>query len=283
MFLRPLARLAAGGLAASFAVKGDFVKRDGKRIREPESASNYFEPGDERVLKRVVFVRHGQGDHNVTQDYANLFDPSLTPQGVGEARAVFTGALADFRPTVAFVSPLWRTLQTCTQAFRAREERGGPPPCPIRAMEEVREHNNLNKCNHRRKIGAEHAAAFPEVSFSTVDATGPAPAADWSDDGLYKVSLLNLRARARRTLEAIGALPDAHVVVFTHGSFIRCLRAEVLGLNAHHFGACPPTGTPVEMRLVETKGGWRYWECAEPTSVENIAAGAPTTRQPISV
>ena len=95
------------------------------------------------------------------------------------------------------------------------------------------------------------------MSFSTVDATGPAPAADWSDDGLYKVSLLNLRARARRTLEAIGALPDAHVVVFTHGSFIRCLRAEVLGLNAHHFGACPPTGTPVEMRLVETKGGWR--------------------------
>ena len=60
MFLRPLARLAAGGLAASFAVKGDFVKRDGKRIREPESASNYFEPGDERVLKRVVFFPKGE-------------------------------------------------------------------------------------------------------------------------------------------------------------------------------------------------------------------------------
>ena len=281
MFLRPLARLAAGGLAASFAVKGDFVKRDGKRIREPEGASNYFEPGDERVLKRVVFVRHGQGDHNGTQDYANLFDPSLTAQGVGEARAVFTGALADFRPTVAFVSPLWRTLQTCTQAFRAREERGGPPPCPIRAMEEVREHNNLNKCNHRRKIGAEHAEAFPEVSFSTIDATGPEPAADWSDDGLYKVSLLNLRARARRTLEAIGAQAANERAVREDDDVRVGQRAEVLGLNAHHFGACPPTGTPVEIRLVETKGGWRYWESAEPTSVENIAAGAPTTRHPV--
>ena len=182
------------------------------------------------------------------------------------------------------MSPLWRTLQTCTQAFRAREERGGPPPCPIRAMEEVREHNNLNKCNHRRKIGAEHAEAFPEVSFSTVDATGPAPAADWSDDGLYKVSLLNLRARApayargdRRAARRARRRLHARLL----HSLLACRGARPQ--RAHHFGACPPTGTPVEMRLVETKGGWRYWECAEPTSVENIAAGAPTTRQPIPV
>ena len=84
-------------------------------------------------------------------------------------------------------------------------------------------------------------------------------------------------------MDEFAALPDREIVAFTHGTFIRALQCEVLGLNCHHFGACPPTGTPVELRLVETKGGWRYWECAEPTSVENIAAGAPTTRQPVSV
>ena len=33
----------------------------------------FAEPRDERIVKRVVFVRHGQGYHNKTEDYHKLF------------------------------------------------------------------------------------------------------------------------------------------------------------------------------------------------------------------
>lgn len=233
------------------------------------------EPKDERVVKRVVFVRHGQGVHNLGRPQE--FDPELTSQGVNEARAVFAGELACFRPTIVLVSPLWRTLQTCTEALRAR----GDVRCPVHAIEDVREHNNLNACNHRRTLSGEHYAAFPEVQFSAVDAIGPECGADW-DHQSYKSSVLRVRARAAHVLNTLAALPDARIIVFTHGTFIRCVQSEVLQLSPHAWGACPPTGTPVEVQLIETHDGRRYWELPRPATLESIAAGAPTTRKDVT-
>ena len=136
----------------------------------------------DRLLKRVLFVRHGQGHHNLTdangKQNLHLFNLTLTAQGEAEARAVFT-ANADvlapaFHPDAAFVSPMHRTLQTCTIAMAALgPARGGS--APVFAIEEAREGNNHSACNHRDPIDAGVRAAFPTVDFSLLaDAAGPA-------------------------------------------------------------------------------------------------------------
>ena len=132
---------------------------------------------DQRILKRVVFVRHGEGFHNVAYatggDGHRIFDPKLTLQGISEARALFTGNLSSFKPEVAFVSPLWRTLETCVQAFAARDD---GHECPVDAVEDLREHNHVSLCNHRRPISEDHKIAFPGVCFASLDVDGPPPA-----------------------------------------------------------------------------------------------------------
>ena len=93
-----------------------------------------------------------------------------------------------------------------------------------------------------------------------------------------------VRARARKVLDEFAALPDREIVAFTHGTFIRALQCEVLGLNCHHFGACPPTGTPTEVRLIEvTATGERYWELGDQDAkVQNLSKNAPTSRPRVS-
>lgn len=138
-------------------------------------------PDGESIEKRILFCRHGQGYHNTLDEQGrsqgHLKDPTLTTQGEAEARAVFSrapraegGSL--FEPEVVLVSPLWRTLQTATLAMEARSD---GYTCPMIAMEEVREHNNQNGCNHRKPIGEEHRAAFPKVDFDEIDVVGPSP------------------------------------------------------------------------------------------------------------
>ena len=217
---------------------------------------------DERVVKQVLVCRHGQGQHNTRdargQPRLDLFDPALTEQGVAEARAIFADAApgrADFRPDVALVSPLWRTLETATHAMAARTD---GHTCPILAMEDVREHNNLNACNQRRPIQAAHHAAFPAVDFSRIDVAGPPPRAEWADT--YKESFRVLRARAERALAVIDARPEERVVVFCHATFARALLSAVLQLGPHHAAKAPATGQAFEVWRIETPSGDRYWE-----------------------
>lgn len=207
-------------------------------------------------MQRVLLCRHGQGFHNASASQPPklmLKDPELTAQGIGEARAIFTDT--DFKPEVAFVSPLWRTLQTATEAMAARSD---GHTCPIIAMEDVREHNNKNSCNHRRRISEAHHTAFPAVDFSGVDADGPPSGVEWTKP--YKATFGVLRARAARALETVGRRPEARVAVFCHGSFLRALLSNVLGLGPHHAVKAPQTGQAVELWLVETSSGERYWE-----------------------
>jgi broad specificity phosphatase PhoE len=267
------ARRLYAGAAATAAVAAAATAAAASRC--DTSGGRSPQPCGERVLKRIVFVRHGQGHHHLGGGQGHLFDPSLTPQGEAEARAVFKDtSLADFTPTLALVSPLWRTLQTCTLAFQESWNTHG---CTnVLATDAVREHNNQNACNHRRAIAAEHARAFPGIDFSLVDVEGPSPASEWMENN-YKQAFGLLRARAARFLLELDVQSEEQVVVFTHGTFIRGVVSEILDLNAHHWGACPPTGTPVEVLRIEGVTGERYWELARPATVDKIGATAVPT------
>ena len=224
-----------------------------------------FEAPEERVVKRILFCRHGQGRHNLKDEHgsttaANLqiLDPELTDQGVSEARAIFAHAppgRSDFRPECVLVSPLWRTLQTATEAVAARSD---GHTCPMVAWEVAREHNNLNACNHRRPIQPEHHVAFPTVDFSHVHTTGPPPGCEWTPP--YKLSFGVLRRRAARALALLDARPEQRIAVVCHATFMRALLSEVMGLDAHHSAKAPHTGQAIEVLRIETPSGGRYWE-----------------------
>ena len=79
------------------------------------------------------------------------------------------------------------------------------------AMEAVREHNNLNACNHRRPIQAAHQEIFPGVDFSAIEVNGPPPRAEWAD--VYKDAFSILRGRAERAMDEIDARPEDQVAV----------------------------------------------------------------------
>jgi len=253
-----LARIGAAGGAV--AIANSFAGSNSSTLCSPSCSARLYDVSEEKIVKRVIFVRHGEGFHNVAYETGGdghlIFDAELTPRGIAEAQAIFTGTLASFKPEAAFVSPLWRTLQTCTHAFRARDD---GHRCPIHAMEDVREHNHVSQCNYRRPISEAHTLAFPEVCFAALDADGPPPAAEWAVQMSYKSSMAMLRARAARVLCTLAARPEQSIVVFTHATFVRCVVAEVLGLGPHYYGTAPTTGTPTEVLLVENVVGDRYW------------------------
>lgn len=249
-------------LAVSGAAAGAIIWWHLRRRRSP-SRVQFFEPSEEHVVKRVLFCRHGEGYHNLKDADGGLSalqipDAELTERGKVEARGIFaalpSGRL-DFKPDIVLVSPLWRTLQTCTLAMAARHDRH---TCPVVAMEEVREHNNLNKCNHRRPIQSAHLTTFPEVDFSGIDAHGPPPESEWAEP--YKVAFGLIRLRAERALQAIDARPEERIAVFCHATFMRALLSQVLGIAPHHAVQPPRTGQAIEVWRIETPAGERYWE-----------------------
>ena len=115
----------------------------------------------------VLHTVYQQGHHNVKDAHGksalHIFDAHLTAQGEGEARAIGEpgGALASVAsvasaaaapPQVAFISPLWRTMQTADLAL------AGLKSVPRFALEDAREGNNNCGCNHRHKLGDTHKA-----------------------------------------------------------------------------------------------------------------------------
>jgi len=149
------------------------------------------------------------------------------------------------------------TLQTATEAMSARSD---DHTCPLIALEEVREHNNLNACNHRRPISSAHASAFPTVDFSGITVEGPKPEAEWVKP--YKAAFGLLRERAGRALEAIDRRTEERVAVFCHATFMRAVLSNVLGVDDHHVAKAPHTGQAIEVWRIETPIGTRYWELA---------------------
>eukprot|EP00965_Chrysotila_dentata_P059212 1965257-Pleurochrysis_carterae.AAC.2 len=68
--------------------------------------------------KRVLFIRHGQGMHNVSMLGWYLIDPPLTEKGEGQAKALherIKDEIGDVELVVC--SPLMRAMQTALGAF----------------------------------------------------------------------------------------------------------------------------------------------------------------------
>jgi broad specificity phosphatase PhoE len=129
-------------------------------------------------VKRVLWIRHGEGVHNAAERELGkerwestecrldeYFDPPLNAVGVQQAKVVgvaFQAALAQgLKIDAIIVSPLSRAIET---AQLATGDAWRSPDIPRLAVELTRERHGKNICDKRRPR-AELKTKFPEVDF----------------------------------------------------------------------------------------------------------------------
>lgn len=150
-------------------------------IDDPEAPSV---SNDNRNVKHVHFVRHGQGFHNLMADLAKqegrtwenctntpenpyvmpeITDAPLTAKGRNQAallQPVVAAMETDAKPQLVVLSPNCRALQTGVIAFKELVGK-----VPFVAHEMVREETGIHVCDRRRPT-SEQASEFPMVDFS---------------------------------------------------------------------------------------------------------------------
>ena len=202
-------------------------------------------PDDAEVppgCKKVHFIRHGEGHHNVAQrewraragwdgasepytldtdpDYG-FVDALLTEKGEAEARAlqVRTRLLT---PELLVVSPLRRATQTGLLAFEFRLT-NSPSNCgeaiPTVAHELCHERAGRHTCDKRLSRSA-LAAAYPDVkSYDLVESEED----PYWGDGLTREPWEGVARRAAAFALWLRATPERHIAVASHSAFLLTL------------------------------------------------------------
>lgn len=66
------------------------------------------------MAPRIHIIRHAQGEHNATRDYAGKRDAVLTPKGKGQCSTLQSAFKYHKDVAIVFSSPLRRTIQTAS-------------------------------------------------------------------------------------------------------------------------------------------------------------------------
>ena len=191
--------------------------------------------------KKIHFIRHGQGHHNIAQaewraagkagePYVLSTDPDMKfgdaeLTEVGRQQAVdlrVRSALLD--PEVMVTSPMRRAMLTGLLAFEdhvagAREG----DPMPVVAYEAAHEIAGKHTCD-KRLAKAQLAELFPMVDFSLVEAEED----PFWGDGTMREDHAHLAARAAELVDIIRARPERHIVVAAHSTILLTLLNAVL-------------------------------------------------------
>lgn len=172
----------------------------------------------------ITIIRHAEGLHNLYLDYS-IIDPKLTDTGLRQCSFVCKDFPRHAQVTHILASPLLRTVQTAYYCFTPAIDRG----VKITAMQEVTE-KDADGCNRgqapeqiitsaRSTFGSD---VLDEQSFRSL------PPNWFEKSGLYADTPSTLRQRALVARQAIQRLAstagdDAHIVVVSHGQFLRYL------------------------------------------------------------
>ncbi|UPR00576.1 phosphoglycerate mutase-like protein [Chloropicon primus] len=193
--------------------------------------------------KRVHFVRHGEGHHNVhSTKWFDLgkkgnpwehetcpVDPGLTDLGTEQANELNAKSQRDLgqAPEVVVVSPLMRTLQTATLGFASLAG-----TVPFVAHEDCREIMGQHRCDRRVKAGF-RSREFTHVDFSglhdgklPVEGDPKEEDLEALDDAVFnewgKVRESD-QAAVKRALDFLWWLkdrPEEDIVVVTHSAWL---------------------------------------------------------------
>jgi len=161
--------------------------------------------------KEVWFVRHGQAEHNLTDDF-ELPDPSLTNYGVEQAKAVpgeeiLSDALSrapDRRAQLIITSPLRRTIQTSLNAF-------GNTNIPILPHPDIQEtHAGERPCDTGTPTsGLAEEFATKQINFYDLDE-------NWWDLTLDDCKESALHKRFDKFTRWLSKRPEDRIIVVAH-------------------------------------------------------------------
>lgn len=184
------------------------------------------------MAKRVHFVRHAQGEHNVAgeADRANYLKPDyldsvLSPLGLEQcenlnAKLREKNHLHD--ADLIVVSPMRRTLQTATVCFRHHVG-----VTPFLALESLREQAGRHPCDNRLPI-SEHRPAFPHVNFDEIE---------HELDPLYPLypdcrePAESINQRARDFFDWLLTRDEENIIVVTHSAYLQAMFLNVLNVE----------------------------------------------------
>lgn len=222
-------------------------QREGSRVFPDEDSSGFAH--DEQAgfslflqerCKRIFFIRHAEGFHNVgeresTMDPQNLilkkeysgdkyWDARLTPKGEQQCAQLKASVRGNTvwgfdRPLnldLVVTSPLTRTLQTAVLSLGSPDSAGAPL---FIAHEDCRERISESMCDGRSSI-TDLKKGFPGVDFSLVQHDQ-----DWRFHN-EKENDWDCQARARRFLMWLCGRPEIHIAVVTHSLFLRNLLSQ---------------------------------------------------------
>jgi broad specificity phosphatase PhoE len=189
--------------------------------------------------KRIYFVRHAEGIHNLaeresTYEPPNLIfqtensgyvylDPKLTKRGEEQCanlKASIRGTSVwgfdkPLNLDLVVVSPTTRTLQTAQLSLGSP---GSPAAPPFVANELCREHISEAMCDSRRSV-SELAREFPDVDFSLMED---------NEDTMFlkKETTEDVEERGRKFLMWLCGRPEQRIAVVTHSIFLKELLSQ---------------------------------------------------------
>lgn len=215
-----------------------------------------------RGAKKIHFIRHGQGYHNVAQkewreakkpgepytidrpDAAKYKDALLTPFGREQAEELRARA-ALLSPELMVVSPLRRATETGLIAF-SDHVRGG---MPVVANELCHEIAGAHTCDCRVSK-SELMKTFPEVDYSLItDEEDPF----WGD-GKTRETSEQVADRCVQFVRWLKDLPQSHLVVAVHSQFLFTLFNAVLSIEKDEDSCWFGTGEMRSMILTYEDG-----------------------------
>ena len=183
--------------------------------------------------KKVNFIRHGEGHHNVAQrewraqpDWDGTSEPYtidndasfryvdalLTDKGEGQARTLQARTTIMARPQLLVVSPLRRATQTSLIAFAPHVEAS---KLPTVAHELCHEIGGRHTCD-KRLSRAELEKQYPAVSYALLE-TEDDP--HWLD-GVTRESWESLALRGAGFATWLRGRPETHIAVAAHSAFL---------------------------------------------------------------
>jgi broad specificity phosphatase PhoE len=203
-------------------------------VHNPESGFSLFL---QERCKRVFFIRHAEGFHNVAERESTtspqsavllakttgdkFWDARLTPHGEDQCAKLKANIRGDtvwgfdkpLNLDLVVVSPLTRTLQTAFLSLGSPSSPGAPH---FVATELCRERIADFTCDGRRNL-SELKKEFPGVDYSLVESE--------EDHAFYhqKEDDKLCQARAVKFLQWLCNRPEIHIAVVTHSVFLKNL------------------------------------------------------------
>lgn len=202
---------------------------------------------------RLLLVRHGETEWNVTLQYQGQAMVPLNDRGMEQARRV-AARLRNSRATAIYASDLTRAWQTAEVIGTLLDL--PPQPTPELREIDVGQWEGLTPEELYRRF-PEHMQEYERDPARTVRLGGE--------------SYAQLQERALVALQQIEAAhgPDETVIAVSHGGTIRALLCHVIGLDLGYFGRMwLDNGSLSELQ--HGRKGWRLMRLNDAAHLEGM-------------